>query len=100
MPSKWQQSVIAAYHDYRYRQVLEPLYGQFQRWQAGALSHLDLVEAIHQAHKQNQQLYGFFAQKSDFLANAIQLDRAWFDPWLADHPPPPDIELVLRITQE
>jgi len=45
-------------------------------------------------------IYGFFAQKSDFLVNAIQLDRAWFNPWLADHPPPPDIELVPRITQE
>ena len=42
------------YYDYRWRQVLDPLYDKFQRWKAGELTHWDMGEAIHEMHKQNK----------------------------------------------
>jgi hypothetical protein len=52
--------LLDAYYDYRWRQVLEPLYQKFQQWKDGELDHMDMDEAIHQTHKQNQELYVFF----------------------------------------
>jgi len=40
-------------------QVLDPLYQKFQQWKA-ATGSLDMDEAIHQTHKQTQELYGVF----------------------------------------
>jgi len=96
---QWEQALIDAYYDYRYRQVLDPLYDQFQRWHAGHLTHADLDQAIHEAHKENQTLYRLFTEKRDWLVRIIQMDSDWFDPWLANHPPPPGIELVPRLTR-
>jgi len=56
--------------------VLESLYQKFQQWEAGELDHLDMDEAIHQTHKQNQAVYVFFTQKRDWLVRVIQLGRA------------------------
>jgi hypothetical protein len=91
---QWEQALMDAYYDYRYHQVLDPLYDKFQRWHAGQLTHADLDQAIHEVHKENQTLYGLFTEKRDWLVRVIQLDSDWFDPWLAGHPPPPGIELV------
>ena len=87
---QWEQSLIDHYYDFRHRELLEPLYEQFQRWKAGDLSHADLHETIHHIHKQNQQLYSFFSNKRDFLTGAIQMDDEWFDVWIKDHPRPSD----------
>ena len=51
---QWEQALLDAYYDYRWRQVLDPLYQKFQQWKASDLDHTDMVEAIHQTHKQNQ----------------------------------------------
>ena len=53
---QWEQDLIDAYYDHSYRQVLDPLYEQFQRWKAGELSHEDMNEAIHKVHRENQKL--------------------------------------------
>jgi hypothetical protein len=45
-------------------------------------------EAIHQTHKQTQEVYVFFTQKRDWLVRVTQLDEAWFQAWLQDNPPP------------
>ncbi len=58
------------------------------------MTHADLDQAVHEVHKENQTLYGLFTEKRDWLVGVIQLDSDWFDPWLADHPPPSGIELV------
>ena len=85
---QWEQALIDDYHDYRYREVLEPLYKQFQCWKAGELSHLDLMDAIHEVHKENQELWKLFTRKREWLVGAIQYDREWFEAWLARHPAP------------
>jgi len=36
---EWQREMVAAFHDYRWRQVLEPLYEKFRQWKAGEISH-------------------------------------------------------------
>ncbi len=35
---EWEQALIDAYYDYRWRHVLQLLYDDFQRWAAGELT--------------------------------------------------------------
>jgi len=91
---QWEQALIDAYYDHRWRQVLEPLYEKFQRWKGGEFTHADMDRAIHEAHKEGQEVYRFFTEKRSWLVSLIQLDREWFEPWVTDHPPPPGVELV------
>ncbi len=91
---QWQQQLIADYYDYRWKELLEPLYQDFQRWKAGERSHADMDQAIHAAHKETQHLYSFFSESRDSLASTIQMDRDWFEPWLAGHPAPPGVRLI------
>ncbi len=90
----WEQSLIEAYYDYRWHQVLDPLYDQFKHWDAGELEHHDMDQAIHQAHKLTQELFGIFTMKRDFLVHSIQFDAEWFNPWVKENPPPTGYELV------
>lgn len=90
---QWEQALIHAYHDYRWRQILEPLYQKFQQWKAGELDHLDMDEAIHQTHKQNLEVYGTFTLKREILVRAIQLEEDWFQTWVKDNPPPEGYKL-------
>ena len=92
---KWEQALIDNYYDYRWREVLDPLYEKFKRWEAGELEHWDMDRAIHETHKQNQTLYHLFAvEDRRSLVGLIQVNPAWFRAWVADNPPPSGIELV------
>ena len=90
---QWEQALVDDYYDYRWRQVLDPLYEELQRWKAGERTHDDMDSAIHEAHEQTKKLYTLFTQNRSWLARAIQMDREWFERWLADHPPPPGAPL-------
>jgi hypothetical protein len=85
---KWEQALIDAYCDHRWRQILQPLYDVFQRWAAGELEHADLDHAIHETQKKSQQRYGLFTQSQIWLVCAIQVDEDWYRSWAKDHPPP------------
>ncbi len=86
---QWEQQLVADYYDARYRELLDPLYEQFQRWKTSELSHDDIAEAIHKVHRENQKLYSFFTGRRDLLAFTIQRqDEEWFEKWVVDHPPP------------
>ncbi len=85
---QWEQALLDAYYDYRWHEVLDPLYNKFQRWKAGELEHDDMDHAIHQTHKETRQLYGIFLQKREVLVRAIQFNREWFPAWVKDNPPP------------
>jgi hypothetical protein len=85
---QWEQALLDAYYDYRWREVLEPLYQKFQQWKVGELDQIDMSEAIHQTHKQTQEVYRFFTEKRDWLVRVIQLNEAWFQQWVKDNPPP------------
>ena len=50
-------------------------------------------EAIHQTHKQTQELYGVFTLKREILICAIQLNEEWFQAWVKDTPPPAGYKL-------
>lgn len=91
---QWEQALIDAYYDYRWRRVLDPLYEKFQRWKAGQLTHADMDRAIHETHKETRELFKLFTSKRSWLVTLIQLDREWFQEWVAEHPPPPGIELL------
>ncbi len=71
---KREQEIIDAYYDKRMRQLLEPLYEDFQKWKRGGLSHYVLFERIRQVHKENQKLYGLFTSSRDFLLKVIQFE--------------------------
>ncbi len=88
---EWEQALIDAYYDYRWRQVPQPLHDDFQRWAAGELSHADMNEAIHQTDKKNRELYNLFAQSRKLLIQVIQFDDEWFHDWVKDHPPPSEM---------
>ena len=96
---EWEQALINAYYDHSYHEVLDPLYDQFQRWKAGELTHDDINETIHKVHKENQRLYVFFSRSHKDLVQMIQWDQEWFATWVADHPPPPGVELVPPLTE-
>ena len=34
-PKNWEESMVDAYWDYRWRQIMDPLCDTFQRWKAG-----------------------------------------------------------------
>ena len=91
---QWEQSLIDDYYDYRWREVLDPLYDKFRRWKAGELTHDDMDQAIHETHKRNQDLYKLFIEGRRSLVVSIQWDRVWFEGWVVEHPPPPGVELV------
>jgi hypothetical protein len=93
---KWEQALIDDYYDYRWREVLNPLYEKFKRWEAGELNHWDIDQAIHETHKENQHLYSLFNESRRFLVGMIQWDEEWFRGWVADHPPPAGIQLAPR----
>ena len=84
---RWEQALIDGYYDYRWRQVLDPLYDKFKRWEAGELTHADMDQAIHETHKQDQDLYRLFAESRAFLVGLIQWDEQWFENGVAAHPP-------------
>jgi hypothetical protein len=85
---RWEQSMIDAFYDYRWHQVLDPLYEKFKHWEAGELDHAVMDQAIHQTHRLTQELYGIFNLNHEILARSIQLNEDWFHSWLKDHPPP------------
>lgn len=91
---QWEQALIKAYHDHRWRETLEPLYDKFQRWKAGELGHAEMDRAIHETHKQTQEVYKFFIQKRSVLLKFIQWDREWFAAWVKNHAPPSGIDLA------
>ena len=88
LQKQWEQALIDAYYDYRWRQVLQPLHADLQHWAAGELTHGDLDQRIHQAHKKSRELYNLFGEKRAWLARIIQLDEDWFPEWLKEHPAP------------
>jgi hypothetical protein len=90
---QWEQQLIDDYYDFACHIVLDPLYEKFQRWKAGELHHDDISEAIHEVHKQNQKLWSFFTNRREVLVFLIEADEEWFLPWMADHPPPPGVEV-------
>ena len=90
----WQQALLDSYLDHRWRGALEPLDRQLDRWKAGEGNYGDIDDALHRAHKESQKIYSFFGEKRDFLVRFIQMDREWFEQWLAAHPPPDGVKLV------
>jgi hypothetical protein len=85
---EWEQSLIDAYYDYRWRQVLQPLHDDCQRWAVGELEHTDLDRAIHETHKKTQELYRLFSERRQWLVRIIHFDEDWFRDWVKDHPAP------------
>jgi hypothetical protein len=45
-------------------------------------------KAIHQTHKETQELYGVFTLKREILVRAVQLDEDLFQDWVRENPPP------------
>lgn len=41
-----EQALIDAYADYRWQQVLDPLYLKLQQWKAGDLGHWEISELV------------------------------------------------------
>jgi hypothetical protein len=71
---KREREIIDEYYDKRMRQLLEPLYEDFQKWKRGELSHYELLERIHQVHKENQKLYRLFTSSREFLLKVIDFE--------------------------
>ena len=90
---EYQQALIDAYYDMWMHQILDPLYEAFQQWKRGDLEHSALTELIHKVHRENQKVYSFFTQSRASIVNYIKVDQDWFASWIANHPPPPGVEL-------
>jgi len=69
--------------------VLDPLNEQFQGWNAGEVSHLEMDEAIHKTHNACQKVYVLFTCRRDFLVSIIPFfNEEWFPEGVKDHPCP------------
>jgi hypothetical protein len=53
---QWEQTLLNAYYDYRWREVLDLLYQKFQQWKAGELNPPVMYKLINQIHKQIQEV--------------------------------------------
>ncbi|KAF5435790.1 hypothetical protein C5S35_10115 [Candidatus Methanophagaceae archaeon] len=69
---KKERECIAAYYDKRMRELLDPWYGDFQKWKRGVLSQDKLSDRIHEFHTGNQKLYSLFCQNREFLLKLIE----------------------------
>ena len=85
---EWECEMIAAFHDYRWKQLLEPLYGKFQAWKADTLSPDELNEALDKSYKERRDLDRLFYEKHDWLARILPLNEEWYPMWVNDHPKP------------
>ena len=91
---QWEQALIDAYYDARWREVFDALHTQLHDWESGKLAHDEMSDALHAAHKGSQEVYTFFGDRNrDHLILFIALDEAWFTPWLSAHPAPQGIDL-------
>lgn len=92
---RWEQALVEAYYDYRWHLLLEPLCETFQRWKAGELTHADVDLAIEEAYKERCGLRSLFSQRQDRAVALIQWwDHEWFEAWVEEHRPPPDVRLA------
>ena len=91
---QWEQALIDAYYDLRWREVLEPLYEKFRRWETGELDHAALGASIRATHGPMSDVRRFFAHKRSVVIKFVQGDREWFKEWLRENPPPPGVELA------
>ena len=71
---KEEREIIAAYYDKRMRELLDPLYDDFQKWKRGDLSHEELSDRIHELHKENQKGNSLLCQNREFLLNLIECE--------------------------
>ncbi len=84
----WEQAMVYAYWDYRWRQIMNPLCETFRRWKAGELGHADVSRAIDGAYMAKCVINSLHAQREDRAVAAIRAsDRAWFETWLEEHCP-------------
>jgi len=72
---KKEREIIAAYYDKRMRELLDPLYEDFQKWKRRELTHDELCEQIHEFHKENQKVYSLFCQSREFLLKLIEWEK-------------------------
>lgn len=93
-PKNWEETMVNAYWDYRWRQIMDPLCDAFQRWKAGELGHADVDRAIDTAYKDKCLINNLLTHRPDRAAAVIQWwDREWFLTWIQENRPPPDVEL-------
>lgn len=86
---EWQRKMIDEYYDHRFRETVEPLYQDMQRWKAGKIAHAKLDRSIHETHTKMQKLWSLFNESRDFLVGLIRMDEDWFAAWLKENPTPP-----------
>jgi hypothetical protein len=54
-----------------------------------------MQSVLEDTHQQICEVRSLFGQRPDRLVLLIQaLDREWFDEWVTDHSPPPDVQLM------
>lgn len=84
----WEREMITAFHDYRWKQLLEPLYGKFQAWKADHLSADELNEALDKSYQERRDLDRLFYEKHACLARILPLNEEWGPKWVNEHPKP------------
>jgi hypothetical protein len=94
-PKSWEEQLMEAYWDHRWRKIMEPLCEAFQRWKAGDIGHEDVNSAIDEAYKEKCLINNLVTYRPDRAAAVIQWwDREWFLAWIEENRPPADVELA------
>jgi hypothetical protein len=84
----WEEALIAAYYEQRWREVLAPLATALHSWEAGDSHPTDVAREAARLHKQVSTLDGMFSEKREYLVRLILFDEEWSEPWLRAHPRP------------
>lgn len=85
----WEEQLVADYREYRWRQLMELMYRQMEKWKAGELTSADMEQAFEECYHKITELRHILNQRSDRAALLIQvLDWEWFQEWIREHTPP------------
>jgi hypothetical protein len=94
----WEQALIDDYYDHMWREALDPLHDTMHKWlerdRGSDNGNIDIDKSVHETHKASRKIFNLFTEKRRFVVITIQMDHKWFEKWVADNPPPPDIELL------
>jgi hypothetical protein len=84
----WEEALITAYYEHRWREALVPLAAALHRWEAGDGDPADVAREAARLSKQTSRLDDLFSQKREYLVRLILFDEEWSEPWLRAHPRP------------
>jgi len=88
---KWEEELLGAFYDYRWHEVLDPLYNKMQLWKADQLDHEIILGDIERVQKELKEANQLLRFNRKFVLSIVMATEDFFKPWIAGHPVPPGV---------